>query len=264
MEKRIMKQRIFSALLIACLLCTHAVFAGGKQEQAASVEEETTVDSAETESEAVPGTVEGKGEAESITVRNCYGKEVIIKKPIERVVLMDASGMPFAVQAIRAENRIVGVPDRMAIMKTLFPVLSSLPSVGEARSPNYEEMFTLDPDLVLATYWTDSGLEEKLEPDIQVLRLNIGPPQTYEEEIEKLGRIFDREKEAKEFIDWCNEKVALVTEEVKNLAEKERPRVFDFYGGEYGASEGPPYGTFGKENFWAGPYRNGRRHEHIR
>ena len=224
------------------LICSGMLFAGGAQE----AEEAPAAGDVEPTSEV-------QGADEPITVIDCYGKEVVITKPIERIVTLDASGLPYAIKAIHGEDKIVGVPDKLIKMKTLFPTMSSLASVGESRTINYEALLMLDPDLILATYWTDAELEEKLGPDIQVLRLNVGPPLTYAEDLAKLGKVFGREKEAAEFIDWCNKQLTIVTERAKDIPEAEKPRVFDFYGGEYGAAPPPPYGTFGKENFWAGP-----------
>jgi iron complex transport system substrate-binding protein len=99
----------------------------------------------------------------------------------------------------------------------------------------------------------DPELEERLEPDITVLRLDVGPPLTYEEDTMKLAAVLERTEEARVFIDWYQARIKAVTERVHAVPDSEKPLVFDFYGGEWGMSDGPPYGTYGSENTWVGP-----------
>jgi iron complex transport system substrate-binding protein len=109
-------------------------------------------------------------------------------------------------------------------------------------------VITLDPDVVLAPYYIDEGAETKLEPEIPVFRLDIGHPDTYHDEIRKLGLILDAEDGADEYLDWIDNRVNTVTEAVRNLSDSDKPEVFGFYGGDWGMSAGPPYGVYGEEN----------------
>jgi iron complex transport system substrate-binding protein len=83
--------------------------------------------------------------------------------------------------------------------------------------------------------------------------LNIGAPLTFEEDVEKLGIILGKDDEADEYINWSQSYLDVIAERVEGLSEEEKPRVFDYYGGEWGMDSGPPYGTYGEENFWVGP-----------
>ncbi len=131
--------------------------------------------------------------------------------------------------------------------------MSKLPSVGTYDNPDYEKIIELEPDVVLNYYLSLGELEEMLEPEITVVRLNCGPPLTYTEEVRKLRYILNTEKDGEAFIAWYEGVVNEITEKTAGLSEDDKPRVFDFYGGEWGMSEGPPYGTYGKENFWVSP-----------
>jgi iron complex transport system substrate-binding protein len=194
-----------------------------------------------------------ESEAQSVTILDCNGKEETIILPIKRAVVFAPGSMLSVIKAMHAEDKVVGVLDSMTDLDTRYPVFSKLPSVGTTESPNFEAILSLHPDIVLVPYWISEEIEEKLESDIPVVRLNVGPPLTYKDEIEKLAAIFGEEENAKAFIDWYQGYVVAITERLEGLKEEDTPLVFDFYGGDWGMSAGPPYGTYGKENFWVGP-----------
>ena len=125
--------------------------------------------------------------------------------------------------------------------------MSSLPSVGKEGSADIEQILSLNPDVVLLKYWQVEDIVEKLEGVVPVVTFRMADPATYSENVEKIGRIFSRENKASEFIAWYEDKLEVIRVTLDGVEGEEKPDLFQFYGGEYGMVEGPPYGTFGSE-----------------
>ncbi len=190
------------------------------------------------------------GRESTLTLVDSADRIVTVNKPVERMIPLGTSPDLVVVKALGAKDKVIAVCEYTKEYTTFFPELSKLPSVGYHENINYEKIFELAPDLVIAPYYLTGELEETLEPEITVVCLNCGPPLTYTEEVRKLRYILNTEEDGEEFIAWYEGMENYITEKTAGLSEGEKPRVFDYYGGEWGMSEGPPYGTYGKENFW--------------
>ncbi|HIH78133.1 MAG TPA: ABC transporter substrate-binding protein [Halobacteria archaeon] len=167
-----------------------------------------------------------------IKVTDSAGDIKIIKKPVERIVVLN----PDAAQAVRVlgkEDKIVGIEASIEVQPTLFSDLSKLPSVGIAAPMmiNIEAIKQLHPDLVIAyapgIYNPGyNDLEAKLEPDIQVIRLNLYALPSLKDEMKTLGRILDAEKEADEYIRWCDGWMNKIDYNLKDVPNHEKTKVY--------------------------------------
>jgi len=168
----------------------------------------------------------------NIKVTDSAGNVKIIKKPVERIVVLN----PDAAQAVKIlgkEDKIVGIEASIQADPTLFPEISKLPSVGIAAPImiNIESIKRLNPDLVIAyapgiyNPGYDS-LEAKLEPDIQVIRLNLYALPSLKDEMRTLGRILDAEKEAEEYIKWCDGWMKKIEYNLRGVPNNEKPNVY--------------------------------------
>jgi len=193
------------------------------------------------------------GREKELTLIDSIDRIVTVQKPVESIVIVSHEGTAMVVKALETDDKVIGIPEHMKDMTTFFPEISKLPSVGTNDYPDYEKIIELDPDLVLAYYLSPEDVKEKLEPEITVVSLNCGPPLTYTQDVKKLGYILGKKDRADEYIDWYESYLDTIAGRVEGLSDDDKPLVFDFYGGEWGMSEGPPYGTFGKENFWVPP-----------
>jgi iron complex transport system substrate-binding protein len=193
------------------------------------------------------------GRESKLTLVDSSDRIVTVNKPVERLLLASPEGTGGVIKALGADDRVIAIPEHIKDMTTFFPEISKLPSVGTLNHPDYEKIIEFDPDLVIDYYLSPGDFEEKLEPEITVACLNCGPPLTYTQDVKKLGYILGKKDRADEYIDWYESYLDTIAGRVEGLTDDDKPRVFDFYGGEWGMSEGPPYGTFGKENFWVPP-----------
>ena len=192
--------------------------------------------------------------SESFTITDYNGDEVSFTKPADSVIVLGAEAQLSIVKAIHGEDKIVGVNESVKELTDILPIMSQLPSIGSSNAVNYEQILELAPDVVIVPYHYDvATIKEKLEPDIQVVVLNIGGPSEFVHDVQAIGAIFDREKEAEEFLNWYHGFLDPIVAKTSVLADDEKVKVFGYYGGEMGMSEDPPYGTYGKANFWVNP-----------
>ena len=189
----------------------------------------------------------------TVTLTDCNGKEVTLAVPVTRAAVLNSGNMLGVVKAVNAEDKVIAVLDSIKEEPLRYPYYSELANIGTTDSPNYEAIVSLDPDIIIVPYWITDEVEEKLSSTFPVFRLNVGPPLTYKEEVEKIGIIFGKEDNAAAYISWYEKLVESVTDRTEGLTENEKPKVFDFYGGDWGMSAGPPYGTYGEDNFWVAP-----------
>jgi iron complex transport system substrate-binding protein len=195
------------------------------------------------------------GRESKLTLVDAADRIVTVNKPVERMIPLGTSPDLVVVKALGAKDKVIAVCEYTKEYEytTFFPELSKLPSVGYHENLNYEKIFELAPDLVISPYYLTGELEETLEPEITVVCLNCGPPLTYTEEVRKLRYILNTEEDGEEYIAWYEGIRDYIEEKTSGLSDEDKPRVFDYYGGEWGMSKGPPYGTYGKKNFWVNP-----------
>lgn len=169
-----------------------------------------------------------KGEEEDLTIIDESGKVVTIKEPVERVVICHAM-FAEVLRSLRAEDRIVGIPSYMADYVVFYPELSKLPTIGGASTPDSEAIVSLNPDLVIVYgTWADY-LENDLKDVAPVVRLTYRPFSTTEKDITTLGYIIGKMNEAEELLQFFEQPLSTVQENVATLSDDEKPRVYSEY-----------------------------------
>ena len=173
------------------------------------------------------------------TVTDTYpnGKPVTVKKPIERIILINHDAAE-AIRVLDARDRVVGVDPYIQKKNKQFPELSKLPSVGKE---DIEAIISLSPDLIITFGGSYSEKYEKMFKDIPitVVKLQFYIPEIMADDMEKLGYILGKVEEAEEYIDFEDEYMGIINERVGKLSEDEKPRVYL----EWGTI---PYGTYSK------------------
>ena len=198
----------------------------------------------------VPSTNEGE---EYITIKDMWNREVKINKDVNRVVLLGFSGMYLRIMKVwNIEDKVVGIDTitkKDQVLKVLCPRLENITDVGGGwGGVNYEAIAATEPDLVIIRpIITNKESEEKYKKIIDRLNeMNISVvillhPSSYDtpnidtawQEIEILGKIFNKEKESKDLINNLNGYVELVRKRTENVPEDERPRVLLYLPPDY-------------------------------
>jgi iron complex transport system substrate-binding protein len=181
-----------------------------------------------------------QGVETKLVLLDSAGKVVLIKTPVKRIIPVNRNAAE-ALRTIKTSDEIVAVSDSALNDRSYFPEFQKVVSVGSGKMPDFEKILTENPDLVVyyGTQWTGdyetiNDTLKKANPDISVIGLDCFKPETYVEDIMKLGYIVGRVKEAEEFTDWYNDKIDEIENVVKDIPDEAKPRVYeggrsDFY-----------------------------------
>jgi len=180
------------------------------------------------------------GDETTLILLDSSGKVVTIKMPVERIIPVNRNAAE-ALRTIKSSDEIVGFSDAALNDKSYFPEFQDIESVGSGKTPDLEKILKQNPDLVVyyGTQWTTdyesiNDTLQKANPDISVIGLDCFKPETYVEDILKLGYIVRKVEDAEEFADWYNDKMDKIEGALKDVPEEARPRVYeggrsDFY-----------------------------------
>jgi len=172
----------------------------------------------------------------TITITDAIGREVTIKKPVERIAFTHPTTGEM-IEIVGAWDRVV-TADYNSRDKVLFPGAKDLPVINSPKSIydlNFEAVFEAHPDIFLTISVPMPGFEDvvaKLEPDIPVVVVaSPYDPEAWTKGVTLLGEILDKEEEAKEFVTWCKGIENMIKERTAGLSEEEKPRVFHTHPG---------------------------------
>lgn len=169
-----------------------------------------------------------KDEVESkktITVTDFRGKEVTINYPAKRVVCLLNSGLN-DIYMLGAKDSVVGIDKWTYDTKDVYELTSkidervknkTLPAVDG----NVEKIAALNPDVVIV--WAESEEVKALEDKgIKVVGVQVNNFEDVNTKIELIGKIVGKEERAKEIIDYTEQKVAKIKENVSNIPEDKK------------------------------------------
>ncbi|WP_291953373.1 ABC transporter substrate-binding protein [Campylobacter sp.] len=199
----------------------------------------------------------------SIEVVDQLGRKVSIKDKVERIVVLQHQSLNVLVQ-LDATSKIVGILSSYeeSLGKNyarLFPAIKDLPTPGDLKSVNLESLLALKPDLLIVTNYMDKEVidkvsklgipviamsfyknaSSKINPEFkdfqnQVLAYDEG----LYEGIALLGKICQKEENAKELINFIKNSQKILKEKVAKI-DKNKVRLYvanpDFH--TYGAGK---------------------------
>ena len=153
------------------------------------------------------------------------GREMTAYKPIERIVTL-SDPQADAIRVLGAEDRVTGVSSGIAAETMLLPVMCRKQVVGTSAKPDPEAILALKPDIVITYRTWNIGLEDKIEPEVMVVRLDFTDPDDLAEEMRKLGYLLEEEARAEEFIEWHNGYMSVIKNRTELIPNTEKPRVY--------------------------------------
>ncbi|MDD6807489.1 MAG: ABC transporter substrate-binding protein [Oscillospiraceae bacterium] len=197
-------ERIISIILILCLLFNFSACSVGAE-------------------------MEKKGETK--TVVDFLGREVEIPKEPKKVACLYASIAHMAC-LLDETDKVVGCPTgikRDVLMQKKFPNYESLSVPYASGSINVEELIKIDADLVLIRNSTAQAAAEveKLEKlGIPYVVVDYFSLDELRYAISLMGEIFNKEDEAKSYIEYFDNTLKLVDDVVSKVPESERVSVY--------------------------------------
>lgn len=157
-----------------------------------------------------------------ITLTDQAGREVVLKKPAERIV----SGYYISSSACIAlglTDKLAGIEAKAAnrpIYKMAAPALLELPNVGTAKEFNMEGCIALNPDLVILPTRLKDNAETMTALGIPVLLVNPESHQELADMILLIGKATGTQERAEKLIAYYNAELAAVAGLIKGAKEQ--------------------------------------------
>lgn len=200
------KQRKVIGLLLLICVAAFAAFAGCAQNTAGTAQ--------------TAGTQKTADKPEAVTVIDDAGREVVLEKPLERVVVFNKFNSEI-IRALGKVETIVGTDKGSLQDKEYWPGWNENMLAGNSQTDiDYERVAELKPDAVILP--KNGAYEEcikNLTPfGIKVIVITGWENTSFAKQIEIAGKAFDREEKAKEYVEFCQKQVDLLAAALKNVA----------------------------------------------
>lgn len=163
--------------------------------------------------------VDKKKENQTIEVIDGEGKKVEVPSKPKRVVVFD-NGSLDTIDALSVGDRVVGVP-----AKSIPNYLSNyrkVSSAGGIKEPDLEKVNQLKPDLIIIS-GRQEDYKEKMEQIAPTLYMSVDDTDTWrstKHNIETVGKIFDKEKEARTKVKDLEKEVTDLKTKASQLDQK--------------------------------------------
>lgn len=171
-----------------------------------------------------------KSASESIKVTDYAEREISIEKPAERIIVMADNAFQI-VKELGAVDKVVGFDSKtkgywdLYLISETNPELKSLPDLGKTKNPNYEQILSLNPDLILL-----KGNKEAAD----ILQAKTGVPVVaivskngYDFEIYNLiGKLLGKEQNAKIVINELQSQKEKLEKILKDIHENEKKSAY--------------------------------------
>lgn len=182
-------------------------------------------------------------ESEAITVTDVLGREITVKKDVQRVVITFNIEEYLAVTGAEGIEKIAGYShgywqgrreDAWATYTTAFPQLLETPDVGYNDDINVEAILALNPDVVLMSAPVNyTFMETQLEKfdaagiPVAFFDFHAQTLEMHRASMLLLGQIMGNKARATKIADYYEEQMNLVYDRIASLGEDaERPSVY--------------------------------------
>jgi iron complex transport system substrate-binding protein len=220
-----MKKITLVAFLITALFCVQEVLANGKKwKEGFQATGKTNIDLAASQTNPKE---RSSYQSRHSTIIDTMGRKVTLKHPVKRVAFSHPATAD-ALMILDAWNLVAG--RCMRLDEAVFPDLDKISVIKSGQNIyelNYEKVYEAGIDLFLAANLPVSGFDEmvsNLEPNIPVAVLDFHDASQLITNLEKLGILIGREKEAEAYSKWFNTILEMISRRTKAVQKK--PKVF--------------------------------------
>lgn len=165
----------------------------------------------------------GLSKTKKVAITDSLGRSVEVPCPPARIVCLN-SDVSEVICALGAGDRIVGVTNT----DDFPPAMKDKPKVGEAFTPSVEKVLELRPDVVFGYgKFLKAELAQKIEKaGVPLVYIDCYKLNTLAKDIKTLGTILGKEREADEYVAFCDEYLSYIRSKVEKLKPEERPLVY--------------------------------------
>jgi iron complex transport system substrate-binding protein len=170
----------------------------------------------------------------SIKVQDFRGKEIVLKKPAERVVCLIESALT-GIYMLKQQHKIVGIPtnvyeegyfysDTFKYYALLDERIKNkkLPAVGNWEKVNIEKVLSLKPDLIIIWSNQTDAISTFEKLGIPVYGVFITRLEDVKKEILDFGKILDAERRAKELVAYAQIEVKYFKNKSSRIENKKK------------------------------------------
>ncbi|MDI6714367.1 MAG: ABC transporter substrate-binding protein [Thermodesulfovibrio sp.] len=169
-----------------------------------------------------------------VKVQDFRGKEIILKKPAERVVCLIESALT-GIYMLQQQNKVVGIPTNVYeegyYYSETFKYYAylderirnkSLPAVGNWEKVNIEKVLSLNPDLIIIWSSQTDAISTFEKLGIPVYGVFITRLEDVYKETLDFGKLLDAEKRAKELVEYVQREVKYFKNKSSKISNKRK------------------------------------------
>lgn len=180
-----------------------------------------------------------------LSVVDSAGRNVTIYRPV-RSIACTVSHQIETLRSIGVRREVVVAAPSDIEKYSFFEEYHDLPTIGHFYEPDLERIIQIKPDLLLVhpgpgptgQNYLQTVLDRLNGTGITIFCLACSRPDLYSEEIEKLGRLLERENESASFRAFYEGVLGSVIGRTKGIHDEDRPKVYVEYG-PYRVSNNP-------------------------
>ncbi|MDF0731483.1 ABC transporter substrate-binding protein [Pseudomonas entomophila] len=184
--------------------------------------------------------------ASAVQVTDVLGRSVTLDHAPQRIVLGEGR-LFFALALLDRDNpfqRVVGWQNDMRLLDPHtyeayaqhYPAITELPLIGQAseQSVSAEQILALKPDLAIFSIAGEGPTQHSPVADLLAqagvpvlfIDFRVHPIRNTRVSLQALGTLLGRDKEAHQYLDFYDQHLARITQQVAGLKDSERPKVF--------------------------------------
>lgn len=146
--------------------------------------------------------------------------------PVQRIIVTNADAAEMLL-ALGAQDRIVGVSDTVKNHPVLGPRFTGIESIGSWQAPDIEKIIALNPDAVISySTYLPKNVDKITASEIPLYTIDCYKIDTLASDTRQLGRLTGKEQAAENYIAFLERYETLVQSRVKNIRDRESPRVY--------------------------------------
>ena len=158
------------------------------------------------------------------------GREISLTTPAERVIVMADNAFQI-IKELDAIDKVVGLDSKtkgywdLYLISKTNPELETLPDLGKTKSPNYEQILSLNPDLILLKGNKDIADDLQLKTGVPVV--SIVSKHGYDFEIYRvIGKLLGKEETAETVINELKVQKEKLETLLKSVPESEKKSAY--------------------------------------
>ena len=170
------------------------------------------------------GDVAATTTATEIKLTDGLGKEVVLDKPAERILVFAPSALEI-IDGLNAIDTVIGVDSWSVDNKE--PLAEGFEGFGDFQTLNMEKITAAAPDIIIGLVgWAEADIQKLADLGVKIYIVEANTIDEIYMEITNMGKILAKDAEARELVDELKKQVETVSSKVAGLTEDKKPKVF--------------------------------------